>query len=62
MSKRIALLSAAALGALAFTATIAAPVSAQEKTVMVGGAAMFPSKNIIRTPSIRRITPRWSRR
>ena len=47
MSKRIALLSAAAFGALALTATIAAPVSAQEKTVMVGGAAMFPSKNII---------------
>ena len=47
MSKRIALLSAAAFGALAFTATIVAPVSAQEKTVMVGGAAMFPSKNII---------------
>jgi uncharacterized surface protein with fasciclin (FAS1) repeats len=36
-----------AFSALALTATIAAPVSAQEKTVMVGGAAMFPSKNII---------------
>ena len=47
MSKRIALLSAAALAALALTATAAAPVLAQEKTVMVGGAAMFPSKNII---------------
>jgi uncharacterized surface protein with fasciclin (FAS1) repeats len=47
MSKPIALLSAAAFGALAITATILAPVSAQEKTVMVGGAAMFPSKNII---------------
>jgi len=47
MSKRIALLSAAALAALALTATVAAPLSAQEKTVMVGGAAMFPSKNII---------------
>ena len=57
MSKRIALLSAAAFGALALTATLVAPVSAQdkmmksemsgEKTVMVGGAAMFPSKNII---------------
>jgi uncharacterized surface protein with fasciclin (FAS1) repeats len=47
MSKRIALLSAAAFSALAFTATINAPVSAQEKTVMVGGAAMFPSRNII---------------
>jgi uncharacterized surface protein with fasciclin (FAS1) repeats len=47
MSKRIALLSAAAFGALIMTATVVAPVSAQEKTVMVGGAAMFPSKNII---------------
>lgn len=47
MSKRIALLSAAAFAALALAATVAAPVSAQEKTVMVGGAAMFPSKNII---------------
>jgi uncharacterized surface protein with fasciclin (FAS1) repeats len=57
MSKPIALLSAAAFGALALTATIVAPVSAQdkmmksemsgEKTVMVGGAAMFPSKNIV---------------
>ena len=47
MSKRIAYLSAAAFSALALTATITAPVSAQEKTVMVGGAAMFPSKNII---------------
>src|SRR5256885_6835446 len=47
MSKRIALVSAAAFAALALTATVAAPVSAQEKTVMVGGAAMFPSKNIV---------------
>ena len=47
MSKRIALLSAAVFSALAFTATITAPVNAQEKTVMVGGAAMFPSKNIV---------------
>jgi uncharacterized surface protein with fasciclin (FAS1) repeats len=47
MSKRIAFLTAAAFGALALTATIVAPVNAQEKTVMVGGAAMFPSKNII---------------
>ena len=47
MSKHIALLSAAALGALALAATITAPISAQEKTVMVGGAAMFPSKNIV---------------
>ncbi len=56
MSNRIALFSAAAFGALALTATVIAPVSAQdkmksemsgEKTVMVGGAAMYPSKNII---------------
>jgi uncharacterized surface protein with fasciclin (FAS1) repeats len=47
MSKRIALLSAAVFSALAFTATITAPAGAEEKTVMVGGAAMFPSKNII---------------
>ena len=47
MSKRIALLSAVAFSALAFTVTVTAPVSAQEKTVMVGGAAMFPSKNIV---------------
>ena len=57
MSKRIALLTAAAFGALALTAAVVAPVNAQdkmtkselsgEKTVMVGGAAMFPSKNII---------------
>ena len=51
MSKRIAFLTAAAFGAFALTATLVAPVSAQdkmgEKTVMVGGAAMYPSKNII---------------
>ena len=46
MSKRIALLSAA-FSVLALTATITAPARAEEKTVMVGGAAMFPSKNII---------------
>src|SRR5439155_6486954 len=47
MSKRIALLYAAVFSALAFTATITAPARAEEKTVMVGGAAMFPSKNIV---------------
>jgi len=47
MSKRIAYLAAAAFSALAITATVVAPVRAEEKTVMVGGAAMFPSKNII---------------
>jgi uncharacterized surface protein with fasciclin (FAS1) repeats len=57
MSKPIALLSAAALSALALTTAVVAPASAQdkmmksemsgEKTVMVGGAAMLPSKNIV---------------
>jgi uncharacterized surface protein with fasciclin (FAS1) repeats len=47
MSKRIALLSAAAFAALALTTSVTIPASAEEKTVMVGGAAMFPSKNII---------------
>src|SRR4029078_11374374 len=47
MSKPIAYLAAAAFSALAITATVVAPVRAEEKTVMVGGAAMFPSKNII---------------
>src|SRR6476646_8691176 len=58
MSKRIALLSAVALSTLAITASVIAPANAEdkkmmksemsgEKTVMVGGAAMFPSKNII---------------
>ena len=48
MSKRFALLAAAA--ALALTATVAAPLAAElmsEKTVNVGGAPMYPSKNII---------------
>ena len=47
MSKRLALFSAAAFGALALTPTFVAPVRAAEKTVMVGGAAMYPSRNII---------------
>lgn len=58
MSKRIALLSAVAFSTLAITASVIAPANAEskkmmksemsgEKTVMVGGAAMFPSKNII---------------
>ena len=73
MSKRIALLSAAAFGALALSAAVIAPATAEdkkmmksemsgEKTVMVGGAAMFPSKNIIQNASTPRITPRWWRR
>jgi uncharacterized surface protein with fasciclin (FAS1) repeats len=47
MSKRFALLATAAV--LAFAAMSSAPLSAQmaEKTVNVGGAPMYPSKNII---------------
>ena len=47
MSKRFALLTAAAV--LALTAGAAAPLSAamSEKTVNVGGAPMYPSKNIV---------------
>ena len=58
MSKRLSLLSAVAFSALAITASVVAPAGAEdkkmmksemsgEKTVMVGGAAMFPSKNIV---------------
>jgi uncharacterized surface protein with fasciclin (FAS1) repeats len=47
MSKRIAYLAAAAFSALALSSTIVASARAEEKTVMVGGAAMYPSKNII---------------
>jgi uncharacterized surface protein with fasciclin (FAS1) repeats len=47
MSKRLLLVAAAA--AFALTASAVAPVSAamSEKTVNVGGAPMYPSKNII---------------
>lgn len=47
MSKRLALLAAAAIAA--FSAVATAPLYAQmsEKTVTVGGAPMYPSKNII---------------
>ena len=58
MSIRIALLAAVAFSALAVTGGLLVPANAEdkkmmksemsgEKTVMVGGAAMFPSKNII---------------
>ena len=50
MSKRFSLLAAVATLALVSGAT--APVFAQEQTVMVGGAAMFPSKNIIQNLSL----------
>ena len=47
MSKRFALLAAAA--ALTLAATVTAPLAAEmaEKTVNVGGAPMYPSKNIV---------------
>lgn len=58
MTKRIALLSAVALTAFSLGGVILTPGFAQdkmmksdststEKTVMVGGAAMYPSKNIV---------------
>ena len=57
MSNYTALLSAVALLALTLTVSVIAPASAEdkmmksemagEKTVTVGGAAMYPSKNII---------------
>ena len=41
-------LTAAALAALVATAAVTMPAAAQsEQTVMVGGAAMFPSKTIV---------------
>ena len=46
MSKRFTLI-AAAVAALALSGTALAPLSAQEKTVQVGGAPMYPSKNIV---------------
>ncbi|MCG6206615.1 fasciclin domain-containing protein [Rhodopseudomonas sp. HC1] len=59
MSKRIAFLSAAALSVLTLNAVVTVPASAEDKmmmkksemsgdkTVMVGGAPMYPSKNIV---------------
>jgi hypothetical protein len=53
MANRFVFLSAVAVGALLTTATLVAPVSAKDKMmmgdkmVMVGGAAMYPSKNIV---------------
>jgi uncharacterized surface protein with fasciclin (FAS1) repeats len=57
MTNRIALLTAAAFSALALTATVTVPAQAESKkmmksemsgdTVMVGGAPMYPSKNIV---------------
>ena len=50
MSKRLALFAAAAALALVSGATVTTLV-AQEKTVQVGGAPMYPSKNIIQNAS-----------
>ncbi len=47
MSNRISLLSAGAIAALMITASFVGPSMARERTVMVGGAAMYPSKNIV---------------
>ena len=48
MSTRISLFAAAAVATFALVSTAAvAPVAAKEKTVNVGGAPMYPSKNII---------------
>ena len=47
MPKRLVLLSAVAFSALMVTATLGGPVTAKERTVTVGGAAMYPSKNIV---------------
>ena len=46
MSKRFTLI-AAAVAAFALSSTAIIPLSAQEKTVQVGGAPMYPSKNIV---------------
>jgi len=47
MSRSLTIVSAIAFGTLMLAATSVAPVMAKERTVVVGGAAMFPSKNII---------------
>jgi uncharacterized surface protein with fasciclin (FAS1) repeats len=47
MSNRFKLLSAAGFAALMLTGSFAGPSLAKERTVMVGGAAMYPSKNIV---------------
>jgi uncharacterized surface protein with fasciclin (FAS1) repeats len=47
MSTRFPLLSAGAFATLMLATSFAGPVMAMEKTVMVGGAAMYPSKNIV---------------
>ena len=47
MSKHLSLFAAAAVAALALTSTAAVISASAEATVNVGGAPMYPSKNII---------------
>jgi uncharacterized surface protein with fasciclin (FAS1) repeats len=47
MSNRSSLVFASALAALTVTASFVGPSLAKDQTVMVGGAAMYPSKNIV---------------
>ena len=47
MSKRLSLFAAAAVAALALTSTASVIPASAEATVNVGGAPMYPSKNII---------------
>ena len=47
MLKRLAIVSAATISAALMTVNFVTPVTAKERTVMVGGAAMYPSKNIV---------------
>jgi uncharacterized surface protein with fasciclin (FAS1) repeats len=47
MNKRFTILAAAAVAASAWVGTTAIVTAANEKTVTVGGAPMYPSKNII---------------
>ena len=47
MSKRLSLFAAAAVAALALTSTATVIPASAEATVNVGGAPMYPSKNII---------------
>ena len=47
MLKRLAILSAATISAALMTGSFVTSVTAKERTVMVGGAAMYPSKNIV---------------
>ena len=47
MKKTLFSLAIAALFSVATTTTVSAQTKMKEKTVMVGGAAMYPTKNIV---------------